>query len=92
MSYVKLFKVTQDFPLGYQTLNQAIDNNEALKDLYDVKHFIPSGNNGAFTSDFMTVGRHDDILIARTVADFWVDTSVADPVLTPRVSDRKSVV
>ena len=83
MSYVKLFKVVSDFALGFQTLNQARDNNEAVKDLYDANH--GTGIDGFSTTHrhnpFNSVGHHDDILIARTVIHCTVDTTLPIPEL-----------
>lgn len=66
MAYSKLQKVIQDFALGYQTVNQASDNIDAVRTDYFVKHgsqTIPSlgdptkpsinfgsGPNGGLTS------------------------------------------
>lgn len=89
MSYLKLFTTVQDHAVGYQSVNQARDNGDALKDLYDAKHQL--GTNGyqpySPTRSYTAIGRHDDIKIARSVADFVVDsTSFASPVLSIRVS------
>lgn len=81
MSYSKLFKVAQDFPLGFQTLNQARDNGEALKDLYDTRHAIGINGYSPGTNPFSEVGRHDDALIPRTVVRFAVDTSASPSLL-----------
>jgi len=88
VSYLKLFKMVADFALGFQSINQARDNGEAIKDLYAVRHAMgingfnpPSGNVAA-----QRIGKHNDILIARSVADFEVDTALATPVLVPRVA------
>ena len=69
MSYVKLFNVCSDFALGIQTLNQAIDNNKALLDQFDLRHRVDRG------SSVFPPGKHDDPLIARSVADYYVSTS-----------------
>lgn len=85
MSYLKLPKTTSDHAVGLQSLNQAIDNNEALLTAFDAKHSIGVGGNSPYGAPTRAIGRHDDPLIARTVADFYVDTSVQTPVLTMRV-------
>lgn len=81
MSYLKLFKVTQDFGLGKQTVNQAFDNNQAQFDLYDTKHAtgVSGLNTGGFSNPFRALGRHDDPLIARTTARIIVDSSTFFP-------------
>lgn len=86
MAYTKLFKVCQDAPLGYQSVNQAVDNNTALKDLYNEKHSIGVGGNNIYGVPLLNIGRHDDILIARTVAHFTVDTTAPTPTLSTTMS------
>lgn len=81
MSYLKLPKTTQDHAVGFQSVNQAIDNNAALLAAFDLRHSIGVGGNSPYGAPTRAVGRHDDILIARTVVDFAVDTSRADPAL-----------
>ena len=83
MSYVKLFKKVQDHAVGIQSLNQAIDNNAALLAQFDAKHSVSFSSS---SSVFRRPGRHDDPLVARTVARFSVDTSRAVPTLDPIVS------
>jgi hypothetical protein len=78
VSYQKLFKVTSDFALGLQTLNQALDNNRALYQQFDAKH--STGLSGAaFGDPFLGPGKHDDFLVARTVADYEIDESGTTP-------------
>lgn len=86
MAYSKLPLTTQDHFIGYQSVNQAIDNNQALADLYDAKHSLGVGGGNPFGMPTRAVGRHDDILIARSVADFEVDTSIATPTLRALVN------
>jgi hypothetical protein len=71
-AYVKLFKVVSDFALGKQTYNQGLDNNQALRDQFNINHSTGIGG-GAYGDPFLGPGRHDDSGIARTVADFQVD-------------------
>lgn len=85
MSYVKLPKTTQDHFVGYQSVNQAIDNNAALLSLYDAKHAQGVGGFNAQMRPLNAIGRHDDILIARSVGEFDVDTTLATPSLKPRM-------
>jgi hypothetical protein len=74
VSYVKSFKVVSDFALGFQTLNQALENNRALLEQVDAKH--ATGRTAWSSSDtYLENGRHDDPLVARTSADFEVDTT-----------------
>ena len=82
MSYVKLIKTVQDHAVGFQSVNQAIDNNQALVDAFNLRHAIGVGGNAPFRRPLASVGRHDDILIARSVADFTVDTTLSVPALT----------
>lgn len=88
MSYLKLFKTTQDHAVGTQSVNQASDNNDAMKALYDAKHAlgVDGYNTGGASNPLRSVGRHDDPLIARTVARFVVDVSPATPVAFTIVS------
>ena len=88
MSYLKLFKVTQDTPVGYQTVNQACANATALLDLYDAQHGAGIGgyNTSQYVSPLQAIGRHDDVRIARSVMHVFVDTSLPTPALTARVS------
>lgn len=85
MSYLKLPKSTMDHAVGFQSVNQAIDNNAALLTAFDAKHSIGVGGNSPFGFPTRAVGRHDDILIARSVADFTVNTTVLTPILSARV-------
>lgn len=78
MSYLKLFKSCSDFAVGIQTAQQALDNNEALLAQFDANH--STGVSGAaFGDPFLGAGRHDDPLIARSVADFYIDATLATP-------------
>ena len=86
MSYLKLPKTVSDHAVGFQSINQAIDNNAALLDAFDSKHSIGVGGNSPFGFPTRAVGRHDDILIARSVADFVVDLAPLTPVLVPLVA------
>ena len=88
MSYLKLFKVTQDTPVGYQTVNQACANNTAMLELYDAQHGAGIGgfSTSQYVNPFGTIGRHDDVRIARSVLYAYVDTSLPTPILVPRVA------
>lgn len=86
MSYLKLPKTCSDHAIGFQSVNQAIDNNAALLSAFDVRHSIGVGGNSPYGFPMRAVGRHDDILIARTVADFAVDTTLPTPGLVVRLS------
>lgn len=66
--YTKLHLVCQDFAVGLQSANTVIDNNQALWERLDKRHAVGIQGNDAFLGP----GRHDDVLIARTVADFTV--------------------
>ena len=76
MSYVKLPKGVSDYAVGYQSVNQALDNNRALYDQLDAKHSLGVGG-GAYGDPFLEPGQHDDTLVARTAADFVVDATGA---------------
>lgn len=77
MSYVKLPTVVSDFAVGIQSMQQASDNADALKDVLDAEHALGNGgfNTSAFTNPLNEVGRHDDNLIARTVAHCYIDNT-----------------
>lgn len=77
MTYSKLPKICQDYPLGFQDVNQAIDNNAAIRDLYDVRHGVLTSAPGAGSSrnPWTLAGRHDDVHVQRTVALVTVSTS-----------------
>lgn len=80
MSYVKLHKVVSDFAVGVQSVNQAIDNNQALFDQLDVGHSM--GRRGSGQSDpFLQPGQHDDPLVARSAFQFVLDDTTATPTL-----------
>lgn len=86
MSYLKLPKTTQDHAVGYQSVVQAIDNNAALKELYGAKHAVPLGVSSVVSSSpLLAMGRHRDILIARTVVEFALSTAIT-PTLTPTIT------
>lgn len=76
MSYVKLFQTVQDHAVGFQSINQARDNNTALSTLLDAKHSTGVNGQSPPGRPFEAVGRHDDICIARTVAHLVVDDLV----------------
>lgn len=86
MSYVKLPTTVQDHAVGFQSVNQAIDNNSALYVHFRAKHSVGVDGNSPYGRPLSAVGRHDDILIARSVADFKVDTSLPTPALSTVVS------
>lgn len=75
-----------DHAVGFQCVNRAIDNNDALKDLYDVKHALGVNGQDPYRQPTRAIGRHDDILIARTVVTFEVDSTTLVPTLRPVVS------
>jgi hypothetical protein len=88
MPYVKLPTVVSDYAVGLQSVNQARDNGDALRDLYDLNHSLgidgyasPTGPLGGLA----TVGRHDDKVIARSVFRFLVNTALPVPVAVPVV-------
>lgn len=66
--YVKLFKTCSDHAVGTQSVNQALENNIALFERLDKRHALGTRPNDVFIGP----GKHDDVLIARTVADFTV--------------------
>lgn len=83
---MKLPATVTDHCVGYQSVVQAIENNAALVTAFDAKHSIGIGGESPYGFPTRAVGRHDDILIARSVADFAVDAAILTPVLVPRVS------
>lgn len=66
MSYVKLPQVCEDYGLGYQDVNQAADNCEALFALYDANHGTEEPPPGYDPNPWHHAGKHDHITIART--------------------------
>lgn len=75
MSYAKPFLTTSDHAVGEQCVNRAVDNNRAL--FFD--YFEPKHTTGREPQDvFLGKGKHDDVLIARTVADFLF---IGDPLI-----------
>lgn len=84
MSYTKLYTVVQDHAVGIAQVNGANDNGEAIKDFYGVRHGLGIGQfNPANAITGAIVGKHNDLLISRTVAEFDVDATLASPELTP---------
>lgn len=76
MAYNKPFFATQDFAVGIQSINRLIDNNQALYDLWTENHGSrDDGSPDLRLLDFATrFGRHNDILIARSVSHLTVQT------------------
>jgi hypothetical protein len=73
MAYEKGFKVTQDFALGIQSVNRAIENNEVLFSSWTSKH--SNGIDGVSQPGLgFQFGRHNDILVARSVTHYTVET------------------
>ncbi|MBL8911648.1 MAG: hypothetical protein JNM17_13225 [Archangium sp.] len=73
-AYTKLFTTVSDHAIGKQSVNVAIDNNQALYDQLDLNHSM--GLRGGDANDpFLQFGQHDDPLIARTVLSFAVTTA-----------------
>lgn len=71
MAYAKLPKAIQDYGLGYQTVNQAKDNEAAYRTILDAKHHLNGlGSTLIGTGD----GHHDDLRIPRAVALVEVST------------------
>lgn len=81
MSYLKLPKTCSDHAVGYQSVVQAVENNAALVTAFDAKHSIGIAGGSPFGLPTLALGRHDDILIARSAADFTVDTAPITPIL-----------
>ena len=91
MAYEKPFFVTQDFALGIQSVNRAIENNAAARTLWTARHGYDESNRPALTAQeqVKAFGAHNDILISRSVSAFTV--GVADDgssYLQPRVEGR----
>lgn len=81
MSYAKLPTTVQDHAIGFQSVNQATNNNSALFVQFRAKHSIGIDGNSPYGQPTKAVGRHDDILIARSVAELDVDTTLPTPAL-----------
>lgn len=75
----------QDFPVGIREVQASIDNNAGLLQAWGTQHAIDRLDLNQ-TNRLLTVGRHNDVLVARTVTDFYVDASGATPTLTSLVS------
>lgn len=67
MAYSKQPKTIQDFGLGYQSVNQAADNEQALRDAYATEHFESDVITGFGLSAIPTMGHHDHVLIPRAI-------------------------
>lgn len=63
MAYSRLFKVVQNFVLGFQQLNQARDNEEAVRDAYEAEH--DSSDEHSIFAGPIAYGRHNHVTIAR---------------------------
>jgi len=75
MSFVRLYKVVQDSPVGYQTVNQLADNAEDLQTNMGVEHgeteYPGAGSKaggGLAIPRWDALGHHNLIEIARTVS------------------------
>jgi len=77
MAYSKLPKVIQDTGLGYQSINQANDNNAQLREAYAEGHGPFAG--GGVSSIWSKPGQHDNLLICRTVIRIYQATYVITP-------------
>lgn len=77
MAYEKPFLTVSDHAVGLQCVNRALENNRALyRDQFDPTHSVGVGGS-SLGDPFLGPGRHDDPLIARTVADFTLDAAGA---------------
>jgi hypothetical protein len=75
MAYEKPFLSVSNHAVGLQCVNRALENNRALySDQFDPNH-SPGLGGGSVGDPFLAPGRHDDPLIARTVADFAYDAT-----------------
>lgn len=74
MAFSKLYSVVPDGAIGYQTLNQAADNNAELRTQTFVEHGTREpGTPGGLTRnpsapDYARLGRHNLLEIPRTVS------------------------
>lgn len=73
MAFVKLYKVIQDGPLGYQFVNQLADNSAEMRTQMLVQHGsedpdFRTKQQGALGFDYHELGRHDRYEIPRSVA------------------------
>jgi len=77
MAYEKGYLVTQDKCVGTQSVNRVIENNRAIQSAWAAKHNAEAGplSISLPTNPLYKVGRHNDILIARSVCDFDVVTT-----------------
>lgn len=75
MAWSKLYKVAQDSPVGYSSVNQAGDNNQEHHDKMLVEHgaedvpLFRFGQPPAQGINWHTIGKHDAYEAARTVGN-----------------------
>lgn len=84
MSYVKLPKVIQDFGLGYQTVNDLANGEQALFDAWALRHVEGGAGGGgggglSLPPGAKYIGQHDDMLVPRAVALVQVFTVPGTP-------------
>lgn len=65
MAYSKQQRVIQDFALGYQSVNQASDNEKALFELYEAEHIAKVGKPSSVPNSKSKQGRHNHATIPR---------------------------
>ena len=83
MAYSKLPLTIQDFAAGYQTINQLSDNTEAVRDLYDLEHYVPADGDQQSTlkdarnGPILLPGQHDTPKVPRSVGQIIVSTATS---------------
>jgi len=77
--------VCQDFPVGIREVQASIDNNAGLLQAWGTQHAIDRLDVNQ-TNRLLAVGRHNDVLVARTVTDFFVSSSGGTPSLVASLS------
>jgi len=79
MAYSKLFYVTADFILGYQTINQGVDNLDAVYDAMSMLH--------KNTEEEM--GKHDTSATARAVTTIAAASLISSGIFLPAATSQE---
>jgi hypothetical protein len=88
MAYVKLPRASVDYEVGLQTINQARDNAEALRDAWGAKHGLSSPGLGfsRATGLWPYFGRHNDPRLTRGVLRARIGGSLTNGVTVSATS------
>lgn len=75
MSFVRLYKILADSPVGFQTFNQAGSNLDEMRTQMFVGHGENELGYGQSLVDYSRLGRHDLKEVARTVGNAVLTTT-----------------